>query len=181
MATLISEAEAKASIGGLGRLAGEDQQWLTDAIEALTPVIEQHTGPILMRPETVVVDGGLGALTLPWPIHTLVSVSVDGETVPTTGYTVVSSAGVIIRSSGLGWPTGKTIVVEAIVGREEVPANVKMAARELIRFWWQQGRQGGAAFGASDQGDFAVPQGFLMPNRVISLLAAGPKAAPGFA
>ena len=73
----------------------------------------------------------------------------------------------------------QNIVVTVTVGGE-VPANVKLAARELVRFWWQQGRQANIpAFGEAPESGM-VPMGFAVPKRVHELLEPNKRIA-GFA
>ena len=66
------------------------------------------------------------------------------------------------------------------VGSATIPANVKLAARELVRFWWQQGRQANIpAFGEAPDTS-SVPMGFAVPKRVYELLEPNKRLA-GFA
>ncbi len=181
MATLISLPEAKGAIGNLSaKLSGEDEAWFNAALEAVTDVIERETGPILMRPVELTVPVTRTGFLLPWPVHSLNSVTAaDGTVLPAERYIVHHAEGIIELVGG--YYGGTVVTVNALVGMEKVPPSVALAARELIRFWWQQGRQGGGPFASSDQGDFTVPQGYLMPNRVMSLLAASQRRLPGFA
>lgn len=189
MANILTEAEARRAIGGLPvTLNPDDQEWLEDAIAALTPVIEHYAGPVILRSKTFTVSGGRDSFSLPEPVHSILGVTVAGVDVPEASYWAEAGTGIVrygaVGSSSYGtWggPNGG-ITVRALVGMEQVPANIKLAAKELIRFWWQQGRQGNAPWAQSEQGDFRVPQGFSMPNRVIALIQSGEtNTLPGFA
>jgi len=183
---LITLAEARASLGwSVSAVTGNDAD-LEAYIEAATPVIENITGPILERAETYTFDGGRPYVMLPVRFASVVSVTVDGVAV--TDYVADLTAGIIsVGTNGLvGWFASgvQNVVVVVNVGtaanESEVAPNVKLATRELVRFWWQQGRQANTpAFGdAPDVG--TVPMGFAVPKRVMELLQSSPKL-PGFA
>lgn len=149
-------------------------------IESATPVIENIVGPVIEREVTWSFDGGDCAINLPARVQAITSVEVDG--VATTAYVADLTAGVI-HALGRFAPGYQNVVVEATVGYadDEYPANVVLAARELVRFWWQQGRQGNRpAFGNEIPDTDSTPLGFLVPKRVMELLQATPSVG-GFA
>jgi hypothetical protein len=52
-----------------------------------------------------------------------------------------------------------------------VPPNVRLAARELLRHWWQLGKQGqgGAGNGFGQGAETYTPGGYAVPYRVVQL------------
>lgn len=177
---LVTLADVKASLGLTVTTYDAD---LESYIEAATPVIENITGPIVERNVTYTVDGGRGAIVLPTPFSALVSIVESGVTVTDT--VADGAAGVIHAGTTVGarcFAGGRqNVTVTVKVGVAYVPANVALAARELIRFWWQQGRQGNRPqFGNEGTYEPDVPSGFAVPRRVIELLQANSRL-PGFA
>lgn len=141
-------------------------------IESATPVIENIVGPVVVRAVTWTFDGGDCAINLPARVQSITSVEVDG--VATTAYVADLTAGVI-HAFGRFAPGYQNVVVKATVGYAKYPPNVVLAARELVRFWWQQGRQGNRpAFGNEIPDTDSAPLGFLVPKRVMELLQATP-------
>jgi len=178
---LITLAEARASLGWATGQTADDAD-LEKYIEAATPVIENITGPVLVKTRIYTVDGGRPAVVLPVRFTSVTSITVDGGAY--TNFTTDASAGVVMAGSttapdvfGYGI---QNVVVTVSVGTATVPANIKLATRELVRFWWQQGRQANIpAFGEAPP-DNSVPMGFAVPKRVIELLQSSPRVA-GFA
>lgn len=197
VAPILTVAQAKNAINikaSQPALAAADLDWLNWARNALGPTLETVVAPIERRTETRVVHGGRGVLLLPWPVVSVGTVT----SASLTTWTVAADqleAGVLHRADTTGgWPD-EPITVTVTVGyfvpganpdvdAPVVPlqASTFLAACELLRFWWQQGRQG-PGFGGQPGSPGFVPQGFLIPERVISLLRApdSPQALPGFA
>lgn len=165
---LITIDEARLSVFNSAATTAVDAE-LERYVEAATPVIENITGPILPRNVTVTVDGGRDAILLPWPVTAIVTVTADGQPVDLGDIKADLTAGIIHGS----FPAGTlNITIVASVGGSDVPPNVKLAARELVRTWWQQGRQGNRpAFGnPADAPDSAPTDGWAIPRRVHQLL-----------
>ena len=177
---LITLDEARASL----QWAASDTAGNSDLeryVEAATPVIENITGPLVARSRVFTFDGGESTLVVPVRFTSVTSVVESGVTV--TDFVAEPSAGLITAGTTEGtrtWTSGlQNVVVTVAVGSATIPANVKLAARELVRFWWQQGRQANTpAFG--DAPESGVPMGFAVPRRVIELLESSPRVA-GFA
>lgn len=163
---LITLAEAKLSIFNSATSTANDAD-VEAYIEAATPVIEDITGPMLRREVTVALDGGRPSVLLPWPVNSVVSVTVGG--VASTDHTVSLASGIIYAGSSFAAGVSNVVVV-ASIGPATIPPNVKLATRELVRFWWQQGRQGNRpAFGNDGADSVDVPSGFAVPRRVVEL------------
>ncbi|MBQ9918021.1 MAG: hypothetical protein IJO71_12590 [Microbacterium sp.] len=152
-------------------------------IKAATPVIENLVGaPLTPREETQLRDGGKLAVLLPGRLaaDAVTSVRVDGE--PWTGYTVDIRAGILYAGQGRRFPDGiRNVEITLNVGGAAVPDTLKLATRELVRYWIQNGRQAPAAGVLSVQGDESalVDDPYAVPRRVRQLCA--PFAGAGFA
>ena len=182
---LITLNEARASLGWASTQTADDAD-LEKYIEAATPIIENITGPVLVKSATFTLDGGEPSVVLPVRFTTLTSVVEDGVTV--TDVFSEASAGIVRAGTALAprrFAYGtQNIVVTVSVGyaasEATVKPNVKLAARELVRFMWQQGRQANIpAFGEGPESG-SVPMGFLVPKRVQELLEPS-RRLPGFA
>lgn len=198
---LITLAEAKLHLNiGTGD-TGHDTE-IQSFIDAATPVVEHVCGPIVGSAYAESYDGGLAYISLRHnPVQVVTSVIeyrgtaayvLAASTVPGTGgayqYSVELDTGrVIRRSSGVEtpFPIGRgSVVIAYTAGRATVPPNITLAAKELVRHWYQQTQQGGrptfAASGAIEDITPAVLQGFAVPNRVRELLMPH-KRAPSVA
>ena len=161
-------------------------------IDAATAVIEDIVGHVVPGTATETYDGGDTTIYL----RQLPVLSVTGivETIGLIDYTLTSqpvgspidnfgftlddpATGRVTRRSAGSQPfpfyaNTANIAVTYTYGRATVPANIRLAALELLRFWWQQGAQGlRPPFGApaGEAGVSATPMGFLVPNRVKEL------------
>lgn len=168
---LIPLKEAEAGLKFTSATPAERTQDLRLYVAAATPVIEDITGPLLPRTETLTTFGGTGAVLLPGTPSGIVSVEANGQ--PFTNHFPDLLSGVLYagtRYAGSTFPTGE-LVVTYTVGKAEIPPNIRLAVRELVRHWWQQGMQstGGAIRGQAPDGDAFTPSGFAVPRRVIEL------------
>ena len=178
---LITLAEARSSLGWATNDTGNDTD-LERYIEAATPVIENITGPLVQRTEVFYLDGGREAIVLPTRFTSVTSITQNG--VAYTSYVADPDSGVITAGTSTApdifEPGIRNIVVTVVTGAATYPANVKLATRELVRFWWQQGRQANIpAFGEAPESGM-VPMGFAVPKRVYELLEPNKRVA-GFA
>lgn len=179
---LITLAEARQSLGWAATDTANDSD-LERYVEAATPVIENITGPLLVRSETYSFDGGFRAVVLPVRFASVTSVVESGDTI--TDFVSEPDAGIIAAGtteSPRDFAYGhQNVVVTVSVGAATVPAHVKLATRELVRHWWQQGRQGNRpGFGNDMPAEGGIPMGFAVPKRVRELLEPSPRVA-GFA
>jgi len=163
-------------------------------IDAVTPVVENITGPILQRSFTETYDGGgVFISTRHRPLVSVESVSeyrgpirydltqvatIDAGTI--YSYTWEPTGRIVRRTVGGGvatFPPGpNAVTVKYTAGYAQVPANVSYGTKELIRVNYQQTQQaarrpfgGGAA--AQDDTPGTTILGFFVPNRVRELLA----------
>jgi len=141
---------------------------------AATPVIEEICGPIARKTVTVRRNGGKTAISLPCWFDDVVSVTEDD--VEIHDYLASPDAGLIYagdRHASRRFAAGiRNVVAEVVTGYEpdDIPPNVKLATRELVRFWWQQGRQGTRpGYGEPSADTIDVPSGFAVPRRVMEL------------
>lgn len=151
---------------------------LIDAAEA---AIAERVGPLEVTTVTAQVRGGGSSLVLPVaPVVQLTSVTgQDGSTVTVAGLRVGFDAGVVTADAGFP-ATSYDVVYQA--GRAELPDDLLLAVKELVRHLWstQRGptRRPGAP--ASEETANTVPgAAYLFPFRVEQLLS--PHAQPGFA
>ncbi|WP_050493465.1 head-tail connector protein [Streptomyces sp. NRRL B-1381] len=155
-------------------------------IDALTPVIELHTGPVENRTVTETVNGRGPLLALTQvPVVSLTSLTPrlsSGLAVDVSEMVLDPDAGVVRRLDGASWSGGPWTAVY-VAGRGEVPPTINLAARMLLQHLWRT--QYGAARGGGGADDYSVTEpvigyGYAIPNRVLHLLEPF-KAPPGFA
>lgn len=185
---IIGLADARAAINEIGTADDDELRFF---MAAVTPVIEDIVGPVLGAAKTWPADGGKEAILIPHEIATITSVTEDGRTL-TEGldYVVNYSAGVIYRGQSLArlpWMPGvQNIAVNYTVGGQAIDPNALLAAREELRFLFQNGQQGGARPGFGDSAGYdqivSTPSGFAVPRHVLELCQASAyHRMPGFA
>ena len=178
---LVTLADVRKSLGLAVTDTSNDAD-LENYIEAATPVIENITGPLIQRSRVFTFDGGSSTVVVPVRFASVTSVVESGVTI--TDFVTDLQAATItagttdgVRDFAYGY---QNVVVTVSVGAATVPANVQLAARELVRFWWQQGRQANIpAFGDAPESG-VTPMGFAVPKRVMELLEPNKRVA-GFA
>jgi hypothetical protein len=182
---LITLAQARASIYGdtIATAPTSNDADIEDYIEAATPVIENIVGKLIAGSHTQTFDGGSGALVLSTRFNAVTSVTESGVVI--SDYFADPDAGIIYAgttTAGRSFASGnRNIVAVVTVGSATIPANVQLAARELVTHWWRIGRQANRPGVAQAQS--AAPEvstGFAVPRRVIELLQSDPRL-PGFA
>lgn len=182
---LIGVDDARSAVGKLPAARTDD---LRLYIAAATPVIEDIVGAILIRTVTQRCDGGKTGVALWERPDTIQSVTANGEELLLdVGYTLDEGAAILYAGapdSPGRFPRGRqNISVSYTAGMAQVPPNVQLAARELVRHNWQVSMQGSRpAFGDDPAAeDMArTPTGFAVPRRVIQLCAPNPRL-PGIA
>lgn len=183
--SIVTLNEAKSNLGITVTTYDTQLQTFVDAADR---VIEDITGPVLAASVTETFNGGRQSVVLRSPAASVTSVTVDGTALAAGDFTADLASGVVYSGSTTVPTTfsygRQNIVVEYTVGADTVDANVKLAALELIRFWWQVGHQGNRP-GFDQQASFGydqtvTPSGFAVPRRVIEL--CGPNMRrPGIA
>lgn len=172
---LVPVATALAQVSG-SNTPQETKDLMPLYVATATYVIEQLAGPVLSASRTLTVDGGR-PIVLPAAPVTVTSVTAGGSLLATTQYTVDTAAGVIYNVPSYGL---RTVTVVYQVGAQAVPANLQLAALELIRHLWQSSKQRGTGGQLQAAADTVAPFGFAVPKRVVELCQATP-GAPGFA
>lgn len=164
-------------------------------IDAMTPVVEFITGPVLQRIyQDEIYDGGNGVISLRHqPVLAVHSVTeyrgpvaypltqiqtIDQGTI--YSYMFHEPATIVRRTVGGGqttFPPGLgTVIVNYTAGLPVVPSNVRTGTLELIRVNFQRTQQsgrpnfGGSGSGGDDSVSGTVAMGYFIPNRVRELL-----------
>lgn len=167
---LVSVDDMKNGLNAGNRMTPDDVQDLRLYIAAATPVIEDIVGPVLLQSRELTTTGGRPSVALPTFAAAVVeSVSVNGQTLSDDQW--FSEHGVVYPAAAIFAPG--QVVIGYTTGSGLIPPNVRLGARELIRHWWQIGKQsiGGAVRGQEYQADAFTPSGFAVPRRVIELCA----------
>jgi hypothetical protein len=149
-------------------------------VATATWVIEMLAGPVISEQRTFKADGGRRAIVLPALPVQVTSVTVSGSLLDPTTYVVDEDAGVIYGLFPAA-PLPRNVTVLYRVGAATIPANLRLAATELVRHLWSSGRRAGRPGAMDAAADLvATPFGFAIPKRVVELCSAT-KFAPGFA
>lgn len=182
---LLSLADAKAQ---LNLTATRDDAELQVYVDAVTAVIERHTGPVITRPVTEVVRGrGMALVLTQTPVVALVSLTplvAGGPVIGPDDVWVDEATGAVYRVDGARWTGGPWRAAYTAGRGDTVPPTINLAARILIQHLWRTQRptRGTLAGGGDDMSSAdAVPGwGYAIPNRVLQLLEPY-KAPPGVA
>jgi hypothetical protein len=167
---------------GAGKYVDRDAD-VTTYVKAATPVIEDIVGSVLPVSKTRTFDGGGSVIILNDRVQSITSVTESGVT--SAGFTLDPIAGLLYAGtssvSRTFTPGVFNVVVTYLAGMASVPQTLQLAARELVRFWVQQGMQSQAPqFGDGVESMSYTPQGFAVPKRVMELCAPY-QAIGGFA
>lgn len=155
---------------------------LRDHLEAVTRIIEDEVGPVVLRTHTARVCGRRSRIALP---HTQVREIVSatevrsGTSVDVSGMTVNQASGVLSYLNGASFPYDDMDVTYE-VGRTTVEANWSLAAKIIVKHMWLT-QLGNLPSGQGDDRGYVVTgSGYLVPYRAISLLKPD-QVAVGFA
>lgn len=155
-------------------------------IAAATPVIEDIVGTVVTKTVVQKADGGHGSVTLWETPVSITSVTENGTA--TTDYWLDEQAGILYggsQTSARTFPPGRgAIVITYTAGTNVIPQNVRLGTRELVRHWWQIGKQGGgraAPVNTTAHMDVWTPSGFAVPRRVMELCQPSRHMLGGFA
>lgn len=188
MTDLLSLDDACKAIGLPAADTTQDADLLATYIPAVTPLVEDLTGPIVAGTGlSWSVDGGRTFILLPSAVSAVTAVTESGVAlVSNVDYTVNLPAGIVVRGSVqqpyIFLPGQGNIVVTYNTGLATIPANVRLAARIILRQLWQADQQGYRPnFGAPDNDTVSTPSGFAVPKRAWELLQTGNRNVPGFA
>ncbi|MDV5147182.1 hypothetical protein R1T08_24145 [Streptomyces sp. SBC-4] len=179
----LAEAKSVLELTGTTKYDADVQTY----VDALTPVIERHTGPIEQRTvtETVNAYGPLLALTQVPAVSltSLTPVHTGGTALDVAALALDGDTGVIRRLDGGVFAGGPWVAVYT-AGRGLVRANIGVASRMLLQHWWRT-RYGAARGNPGGGEDYSVNEpvvgfGYAIPNRVLEILEPD-KAVPGIA
>jgi hypothetical protein len=171
---LISVDDARSALGFTsGNVAPGWVDSLRLYIAAATPVIEDIVGTIVPATFTQTIRKGWNFAALyERPVNTISSVAyADASVVDPATYRVNIQTGMLTLDSNVH--SDATITYTA--GVTAVPPNVRLAARELVRHWWQQGMQ--AQHTGEITQEVLTFNGFAVPRRVMELCS--PNSTPG--
>ena len=183
--SIITLTEAQRAIRYTGTLSANDSLTLTDMVNALTPALEREAGPIVLATKTFSLRSWRKwYIVLPSAYASITSVVCDGTTLtPVTDYDVINADRGILQAPPWyrpRWSYSIDTTVTYVVGSATISDNVREAAMELVRYWWQIGQQGGAPSPGQQYSAGPSMSGGLLPDRVMSLLGATPNVG-GFA
>lgn len=131
-------------------------------LEAVTPLVEERIGPVLPRTVTETLRGSLLRQA---PV--LAVQAVQRGSVAVTAYTLEAGVG-RLRGAHLDGAT-----VTYTVGRDPIPAAIKLAALIIVAHLWetQRGSQPLPLAGGLDDDPLPANGGFAIPRRALQLLA----------
>jgi hypothetical protein len=144
-------------------------------VAAPTPVIEDIVGPVSVQTQVQTVPKGWSYAALYHSVGSITSVIYeDLTTVPADAYVTNLGAGLLTFK----YPVPQAVTVTYTTGSAEVPHNVRLATRVLIRHWWEIEKQDLRNRNNPDQ--TWTPTGFAVPRRVVELCRASSRRG-GFA
>lgn len=175
---IISLDDARSALNMPANTSADALDDLRLYIAAATPVIEDIVGPIVVKTTSQHVNKGWGYAALYERPNTITSVVYDDlSTVPATAYNADLQSGLVTFYCAVS----QGVTITYTTGNAEVPQNVRLATRELVRHWWQLGKQlqrpGGSG---APPAEVWTPSGFAVPRRVMEL-CAGNARVDGFA
>ena len=186
MADILTLADARAALRLAASDTSNDADLTTTYIPAVTPMVEDLTGPLLSQTGlTRSFDGGKPLISLPSAVTAVTTVTESNVTLTQgTDYIVNLRSGVVQRGTMIQpypfLPGQQNIVVTYNVGAGIIPPNVKLAARIILRQLWQADQQGNRPqFGQPDGDTVTTPSGFAIPKRAFELLQPT-QDVPGF-
>jgi len=183
---IIGLDDARAALNWTGTHTAADIEDLRLYIAAATPVIEDIVGPVIPGMFTQTNDGGGWAVPLYQKPTQIVSVTELGAPLDPTAYFTDYAAGIVYagrpQATRRFMPGYQSVVIQYEAGAQLVAPNVRLATRELLRHWWQIGKQstGSRAPGWDQTAEVYTPSGYAVPRRVIELCGR-PSKPGGFA
>lgn len=163
-------AQAKSHLNITGNTHDSDLQDVIDAAEA---AISERCGPLSPTTVTARIPAA-GQLTLPVvPVISLTSVTpVDSSALTIGDLYLDADSGVVEHNSGSTFSARYYTVVYS-AGRSEVPADLLLAVKELVRHLWETRRGSTRRPGspASESPTANPGAAYLLPYRVAELIA----------
>lgn len=137
--TVLSLTDAKTHLNITANTYDDE---LSDFIEACESLIAHKCGPLESTSVTERVRGcGLELIVSATPVISLTSVTPVGGGSALTGLHVSPKSGVVTLNSGLGF-IARNYDVVYLSGRAEVPADLLMGIKELVRIAWSGSQRG---------------------------------------
>jgi len=170
----LSLDEAKAH---LNITADVDDSELQAFIDAAERAIAHYTGPLEPTTRTIRVPGGQ-ALVLPVPVISLTTVTpiLPGATaLDLSGFDIDPISGVVTNYTALPL-SAREYIVTYVAGWSDVPDDLLLAVKVLLRHFWSSQRGGGQRPGRTPE-PAAVP--YALPYFVLTLIE--PYQRPGIA
>lgn len=174
---IISLDDAKAQLGMPDNVSSAALEDLRLYVAAATPIIEDICGTVVTKTVTQVVDGNKWGVVL-WEKPTSITSITEGGTnpgSPVVDYVVDWSAGIIFAGRTFAprrfQPGFASVTIVYTAGSVIVGDNIRLAVRELVRHWWQLGKQGARPQNGNLPltAEAWTPSGFAVPRRVIEL------------
>lgn len=164
---ILSLTEAKAFLNIRSTDTDQDDE-LRGMLEGVTRVVEHEVGAVVRRTETSVLRT-CGENSYPLPLSPVVSLTSgaivrDGSSVTITGW---YAQGSVLYAGLYGTLPVEPFTLTYVVGRPDLPTNIRMGALEILKLAWASQR-------ASD------PPTFLVSNKAREWLAPDMQAL-GFA
>lgn len=188
---IISLADAREQLRRLPGTSTVDDQELRLYTAAVTSIVEDIVGSQSVQSRTFTADGGKVSVLLPDAPLAILSVTENGVelTVESGDYTIDYAAGIIYRGSQVApfafIPGLRNVAISYTIGTGLVAANIRLAARIILRHLFSADQQGGPGLAIRDPDDddlTASPQGFAVPYRAAELLKPSTaQQMPGFA
>ena len=173
---IIGLDDARAGLNMPANVSPDALEDLRLYIAAATPIIEDICGTVVTKTVTQTVDGNKWGVVLWEKPTSIISVTEGGN--PGTAvpdYVVDYSAGIIYAGRVFAprrfQPGFAGVTITYTAGSNIVPDNIRLATRELVRHWWQIGKQGARPANGNLPltADAWTPSGFAVPRRVIEL------------
>lgn len=175
---VLTLSEARKALRIPDSVSTHDADLLDSYIPAVTTMVEDIVGPVVIRQFATTHHGGSPSVVLAGKrVVSVTSVVENGTTLTGTDY--VLSSGILYRGSQTylqNFTDGlNTVVVTYTAGiaatTATVPANIKLAARLILAHLWQSDQQGfRPEFGSPDESSEQTPAGFAIPRRAYALL-----------
>lgn len=180
---LISLTDAKLQ---LGKTSTGDDAELRFFVDAVNSRVETECGAVVPRQvsERVVADRRGRLVVSRLPVLALISATVSGVSVPTTGWQVPADGPISLPTSTylIGPPATSLLLgtydLVYVAGRSPVPPEIPLGARMLLQDWWKTQRSGTTLqpIGADDPAGaylaaVAAGRAYAIPPRIASMFA----------
>jgi uncharacterized phiE125 gp8 family phage protein len=140
---------------------------LSAMIDAAEAILSQSVGPLDVQDAVTVSVAGAGILVLPKaPVAAVSALAAQSVTIDPALYTVDAAAGLIRFADGRSTTSAYLVTYQA--GWDELPADIALAVKEMVRHLWRTQRGTSQRPGSSDSS--TPQQGYLLPYLVEQLI-----------